>query len=207
MRHKALDLILLILFLIGAVLAWQSSRERARLMATHTQLAAITGDFQIVDPTRVNVLALETGDPKHFAWRIYLPPGFTQDIRVLTGGGNITQSSSGSSSDSIARVVFREDKNGMLEIYSRFSQGSSRSSVGDKSLADLMRGRWETLRVEQAGSKRTALLEPNKPYTLLRLTLPEDLQAEALVKLPDYLQKQIVPDLLHVELVPHGSKP
>jgi hypothetical protein len=208
MRYKALDLILLIVLAVGGVLAWQSSRERSRLMATHARLVAITGDFQITDPTLIHVLALETDDPKHFAWRIYLPPGPKQDIRVRSGHGTFSQSNSNTKpSDSIARVVLREDKNGLLEIYSRFSRGSSRTNMGEKALADLLRGRWESLRVEQAGAGGTARLDPKKPYTLLRLTLPEDMQAEALAKLPEHIRKQYVPELLHIELIPSAPRP
>jgi hypothetical protein len=74
MKHRVLDLYLLIAALIGGTLAWQTGRERSRLSEKYDEPARVTGDLPIADASKVHVRALDTGDPMHFAWRVYYPP-------------------------------------------------------------------------------------------------------------------------------------
>lgn len=74
MMRRLPDLILILALMVGGVVAWKADRERGRLAAEHARLARMTGDLPIIDPARVHLLALETGEPLHQAWRIYLPP-------------------------------------------------------------------------------------------------------------------------------------
>jgi hypothetical protein len=205
MKHRALDLFLLIVVAIGGALAWQTGRERSRLSGEHARLARITGDLPIADASQVHVQALDTGEPLHFAWRVYFPPNYRQTLRNSNGGEGTSWSSS--STEFIARVVFRQDEQGLLQVYTHFSGGSSRSGLGDKALAELLRGRWDKIRVEQLGAPDLAALGPNQPAVLLRLTLPDDLQAEARKKLPPHTQKRFVPVLFELDLGPKASKP
>ncbi len=70
MTRKMFDRFLLRVVLAEGVVAWQTGRERIRLTERHSQLVRVTGDFPIIDPTRVRVRALDTGEPLHFAWRV-----------------------------------------------------------------------------------------------------------------------------------------
>jgi hypothetical protein len=67
--------------------------------------------------------------------------------------------------------------------------------------------RWDKLHVERLGAPDLAVLEPNQPAILLRLTLPDDLQAEARQKLQPYAQMRYVPVLFELNLGPNASKP
>jgi hypothetical protein len=73
MKHKILDVILLLAVLIGRVLAWRTGEERGRLTERHRRLAQVTGDLPIEDPSKVYVLALETGERLHYTRRVYCP--------------------------------------------------------------------------------------------------------------------------------------
>jgi hypothetical protein len=79
--------------------------------------------------------------------------------------------------------------------------------LGDKALAELLRDRWDKVRVEQLGAPELTILEADQPAVLLRLTLPEDLPREAKKSLSPYAQQQFVPVLFELDLGPRTSKP
>ena len=89
MKHKLLDWFLIIVVLIGGVLTWQTGRERSRLTARHGRLAKLAGDLRIADPSKVYVLALDTGEPLHFAWRMYFPPNYKLSLLSRHSGVSV----------------------------------------------------------------------------------------------------------------------
>lgn len=202
---KAIDVLLLLILVCGGFLAWQTGRERRRLTATYDRLARTTGDLAISDPSKVHFLALETGEPLHFAWRAYVPPNY----RVTLQSGTTGQSSSWSSSsvEFIARVRFRQDDRGALEVYTHFSGGSSRMGIGDRTLGELLRGRWDKVIVEQVGSAGLTAIDRGKPTVLLRLKLPDDLAKEARKVLTAYDQERLVPVFYELKLGQNASNP
>jgi hypothetical protein len=204
MKRRAADLFLLLVFLIGGVWAWTSGRERGRLEADYRRLTRATGDLPIADPTKVHFRAIETGEPLHFAWRVYLPPNYQFFMRTRTG--SMSSSTASDSREYIARVRFRED-DGILNVYEHFSGSSSRGSFGDRSLAGLLHGRWEKVLVEQLGAPNLATVEPDGSAVLLRLTLPEDMQAEARKTLDPYTLEKFIPVLFEMEIGPETPKP
>ena len=200
MKFRFSDIVLLLVILIGGILAWQTGRERSRLWGSFERLSRKTGDLAVGDPSKVYVQALKTNDPMHFAWRVYTPPDYKQLLK--SNSGNSMSAWSTESRDFIARVRFREDDQGRLQVYTRFHGGSSRMSLGDKELAGLVHGRWDKIRVEQLGLGEVATIDPDQPAVFLRLTMPEDMQAEARKKLPTYAQKTHVPNLFELKLDP-----
>jgi hypothetical protein len=205
MKHRALDLVVLVAAIGGGALAWQTGRERSRLAQEHARLARMTGDLPIADPSKVYVQALDTGEALHFAWRVYYPPNYRQVLRHSDGGGGTSWASN--PTEFIARVVFREDEQGLLQVYTHLSGGSSRSSFGDKDLAGLLHGRRDWIRVEQLGASQLAVLKANQPAILLRLTLSDDLQAEARKRLDPHVQTRYVPVLYELRLGPETANP
>jgi hypothetical protein len=204
MTRKFIDLILLAVVLAGGVLAWQAGRERARLAAHHGRLVAAAGELPADDPSLIYLKALDTGDPLHFAWRVHLPAKTNLEIRSRTGGGWSRSSWSGSDPmDFIARVRFREDEQGMVNVYTKFANGSSRSGIGGPGLARLLRERSRELKVEQVGKPGVAMLDPKvmKPTALLRVALPESLRDTPLQDLP----AQFFPNLFELTVGPPGS--
>ncbi len=203
MKHRMLDGFLLVTLLVGGVLAWQSGRERSRWMEWHARLARATGDLVVADPSLVHFRALETGDPLHFAWRVYFPANYSQILSGSTGGVTRTGSSR-RATEFLARVRFRPDDCGVIQVYTHFANGSSRSTLGDKELAELLRDRWDKIRVEQVGAPKLAVIKPDQHAVLLRLTLADELQVEARKKLSAGEQQQFVPVLFELDL---GPKP
>lgn len=180
MIRKVDDLVLVALILLGGYLAWQASRERRGLRAEYDRLVRAAGELPVTDPTKVYVRALDTGDPMHFAWRVYLPPNYPYEVRSSGWGGGSMSSNpgGGAAQEFIARVRFRPDDQGRLDCYTKFAGGASRGSIGTPEVGTLLRRRWSKLHVETLGTSGAAIIDPKKPATLVRLTLPPELQSE-----------------------------
>ncbi len=205
MKHRVWELFLLLVVVVGGILAWNTGRQRSRLQAEYQRLSRLTGDIPIADPTQVYMRAIETGEPLHFAWRVYLPPNYRQIVTDSSGSSSSSWSSG--ATEFITRVRFREDEQGLLQVHTRFSGGSGRMSLGDQSLAKLLRGRWDKIHVEQLGGDDLITLKPDQSAVLLRLTLPDDIQNESREKLNSHIQERCVPVLFELQLGPKISKP
>src|SRR5688572_19972306 len=191
MVQRVINVLLSAAALIGGLLAAQSGQQRSRLQAEYVRLAQITGDLPIEDPAKVYLKALPTTEPLHFAWRVYLPPNYRQTLWQKSEGSSSYWSSN--TSEFIARVHFRTNEGGSLQAYTRFMGGSSLMHIGDRRLADLLRDRWDEIQVEQLGAEDVVALAADESAVLLKLTLPENIQAEARQQLPSAIQKRYVP--------------
>lgn len=205
MIRKVVDLVLVALIVAGGYLAWQASRERRGLRAEYDRLVRAAGELPVTDPTMVYVRALDTGDPMHYAWRVYLPPNYPYEVRHSGWGGGGESSNSGGSAaqEFIARVRFRPDDQGRLHCYLKFAGGASRGSIGTPEVGTLLRRRWSALHVEALGSSGAAVIDPKKPATLFRLTLPPELQSE--LKAMWGGEGPGHPDLINLRFGPPGS--
>jgi hypothetical protein len=131
--RRGVESVLIMAFAIGGYLAWQTGHERGRLQRTFDRMARKAGDLEIGDPTRVHLCAIPTGEPLHFAWRVYLPANCPARFHVKAGGfTGHSGASRGQPQEFIARVRFREDENGVLNVYSKFVGGSRRMGVGEQ---------------------------------------------------------------------------
>lgn len=208
--RRLLDAILLLAALAGGVVAWQTGREQARLRAKVERLTRSAGDLPVTDPSRIHVLALDTGEPLHFAWRVYLPAGY--DLALVEGrrsGGVVSRSPAGSipSRELILRVRFREDAQGRLNLYRKNENYSSRGSFGDDALAKVLHGRFEKVLVEQLGANAPVSVGVDEPQDLLRLTLPADMEAEFLKALPPDERAEHNPQFFTLSFGPEAKKP
>jgi hypothetical protein len=200
MKARPLELTLLAIALIGGGLTGQTGWERARLTKECDRLVQLTGDLTITDPAKLQIQAIETGTTLDFAWRIYVPPNYQLKLRGSTGG-----SSSSSSSNAryfVARVRFRGDDQGLLQVFSAFEGGNTLFSIGDERLAKLLEARWREIRIEQLGAREPVRLLKGESAVLLRLSLPDDILAEARQKLTTGEQTRLFPTLYELKLGP-----
>jgi hypothetical protein len=196
--RRAIDSLLLVVVLVGGYLAWQMGRERSHLAEHYRQLVKMAGDMVVTDPTKIHVQALDTGDPLHFAWRVFLPANYPEAWHATRGGtGNRT---SAKPTEFIQRVRLRPNDQGKMQIYTRGSFSSSLANQGHEALNDLLRGRWNKLKVERIGGPSTAVIDPSQAVVFLRLTLPEDLADEARSKLPENAQRECFPVVYELSL-------
>ncbi|WP_435009471.1 hypothetical protein P12x_000723 [Tundrisphaera lichenicola] len=204
MKLRIPDLLLILALIAGGVLAWQTARERTRLEVEHQRLARATGDLRIGDPTKVHILALETGDPLSFAWRVYLPPNYPVKLKIGSpNSGSMGSGSSGSteSREFIARLRVRADESGSLQVFEQFGSGGGMMSLGDKSLADFLMDRSGSVIADEMGKKQVETIDPDGSAILLRLSMPEEMQAEARKTLSPHALNY-VPILLEMRLGP-----
>ena len=191
-----LNAALAIAVVIGGVMAHQAGKEHQRLRTEYERLAKKVGDLPIEDPSKVYVLALETDEKLHFAWRIYLPPNVK--LRWQTSDGGRSWSSYRDAREFIARVRFREDENGQLIVFTKRANGSGMFRFENRQVADLLRGRWDEIQVEQLGAGEIVTVEPDEIATLLRLTLSDELKQQANEKLDNNFKKRIQTDLFSI---------
>lgn len=200
MKFRVPDLLLLVMIVIGGFFAVRSGQERYRLSSTVARLARKTGDLSISDPSKIYVQALPTQNPLHFAWRVYLPPNYSLNLRA--GSGGLSSFASGTARDFIARVRFREDEEGRFHVYSSFAGGSSGSTFGDESLAKFLRDRWDKVQVKQLGVDHAAAFGADQTVVLLQLTLTDEMNQEALKVLSPHVQRVYLPVLFNMEFGP-----
>jgi hypothetical protein len=205
MKLRLVDILLLAVIAVGCVYVWNTGQERSRLTAHYARLTAITGDLKITDPTKVHIQALETDDPMHFAWRVYYPPNYKQLLQSNNGYGGTQWSRE--SQEFIARVRFRPNGDGDMEVYTRFAGGSSQGTFGNKQLAKLLVDHWDTIDVEQLGATGLTTLEPDKSAVILRLSLSKEVEAQARTTLSPYMQERFVPVFYELGLGPKSAKP
>lgn len=203
MRFRLLDFLLIALIVVGSFFAWLTGSKRYELSKTFERLSRKTGDLSIADLSLIYVQALPTQEPLHFAWRVYLPPNYNLNVRARSGG--MSSFASAGARDFIARVRLRENENGQMEIYTHFAGGASRSGIGDVELCKLLHGRWGKIRVEQLGADQLAALNPSRSAVLLKLTMPDEMIAEARKVLPEHAQKAWVPELFKMEFGPEPT--
>ncbi len=179
MRHKLLDATLLLIALVGGVVVLYTSREQGRVRAKSERLSRSAGNLVITDPSKVHVLALDTGEPLHFAWRVYLPADYELFTRVMPAAsvGSLVPGTS-PARELILRVRFREDSEGDLNLYQSRENSSSRQSFGDPALSKVLHGRFDKVLVEQLGTHGAVSVGMDEPLDLLSLTVPADLETE-----------------------------
>jgi hypothetical protein len=204
MISRLVQLSLVALTLVGLVMVWQSGHQRSAARAEYERLARLTGDLKISDPQKVHVLALETGEPLHFAWRVYLPPNCRTTVRYEGGGSTSNYSQP---QNIIARVRFREHPPGRLQVYTKFAGSSSQSGFGDEALASFLQDRWDQIRVEQLGTGQTALVKLDEEAVLLKLSLPDDLAAQASKEIDLRRHPIELPVLCEMQILLQPKKP
>jgi hypothetical protein len=201
--QRVIEIALVITILVGAVFLWQSSATRSELDREHERLAAKVGRLPIKDPTKIHLMAMETGDPQHFAWRAYFPPNYQYSYSCNSGGGS---GAIDSAWEGIVRVRVRE-VNGRLQLYDHLLQGSGLRSFGSGQVSKLLKehpGQLKKLRAEQLGKDGLVIVDPNEVTTLIKLSLSDELLAEAKEQLNEEDYREASAPLEWIRIGPQG---
>jgi hypothetical protein len=201
--QRAVEFSLVVVILIGAAFLYRSTVARSELTREHERLAEKVGRLPIKDPTKIHLLAIETGDPQQFAWRAYFPANYHYSYSCSSGGG------SGSMSEpweGILRVGVRDVK-GQLLIYHRLQQGSGLRGIGHSQVNKLLKEHPEQLkklRAEQLAKREMMILDPSEALTLIRLALSDEILAEAKGRMSERELKELSAPLEWVRIGPPG---
>ena len=202
MKRRILDVLLLSIALAGAVPAWRTAREVRRLTLERDRLAKIAGDLVVVDRSMMHWLALDTGEPMYFAWHVYTPANCQLILRSDAG----QQASFGfPQGELIVRLRFRDDLQGNTLVFINFTGHASYTYSLDESVSGLMRDHEKTLKIEQGGALATAVVDPARPFVVLRMTLSKEASREADKKLYERLRKKL--PVLYELTIPAATKP
>lgn len=198
MQVKSLDAILSIAVAIVVVVTFFDSVRNQRLLAEHKRLERKLGPLRIEDPAKMHVRGVETGEELHFAWRLYLPAGFSYQVHF--GDPGYAGSTSVDAAESVSRVRFYEDEEGVLNMFTACAGFSSTRQLGNAEFADLLRDRWDEVRVDQLGADRTVIADEHEAVALLRLTLSDDLKRDLPPELDDASKKKFQSALLDLRI-------
>lgn len=215
MRYRLLDAILLLIALAGGVFIWWTGQEQARIRAKIERLTRTAGDLVVTDPSRVHVMALDTGEPLHFAWRLYLPADYglvprgtlPDSVSVSPAPVGGSPAPSFPSRELIVRVRFRESAEGRLNLYKTHEHGSDRTQFGTVSLAKVLHDRFDKVLVEQLGTRAPVSVGVDEPLDLLSLRLPADIEADYLKEMSPAERAKYNPQFFQFFFGPDAKQP
>ncbi len=198
MLRRIVDGLLTIALVAGGIWAWMLNTERNHLQATYNRLNAAAGELEVADPALLTLRAIPHQPPLHFAWRAHIPPGrFGFGMKSTRGSISGFGLPSTRPEEVILRVNCREARDS-LDVYIKGVAGSTRTTMGDQTMRDFLRGRWDQLIVEQAGATKLLAVDPLKPLTFLKLSIPPSLLEEAKARLSPQSQA-LLPVILEVK--------
>lgn len=201
--QRIIEIVLIVVIVIGGFLLWRTTVQRDELQREHDRLAAKIGVLVIKDPAQVHIRAIDTGDPLSFAWRAYFPANYQWSYTTSSGSGG---SSSSSPQEAILRVRIREI-DGQLMLYTRFCGGSGLMSIGSAKLLEILKKNPDALQnlvVECLAADGPISFAADEAQTLVKISLPPDLQAEAKQKLDKWEYQRVSPTLECVRFGPPG---
>jgi hypothetical protein len=105
----------------------------------------------------------------------------------------------------IVRLRLHDDLQGNKLVFINFTGHSSYTYSLDATVSGLMRDYEKTLKIEQGGALATGVVDPARPFVLLRITLPQEAVSEAEKKLDDRLRKKL--PVLYELTIPAATKP
>ena len=154
MVHKALNFVLLVAIVVGGFLAWRTGEERSRLTRRTGGWRRSPAISRSTTRRRCTSWPWIPGRTLHFAWRIYLPPNYTQIIKHNAGGPTLLVGDRRGPDDRPG--ADSRERPGPARNLHPVSGRQQPMSFGDKALADLLRDRWDEVRVEQLGADGVA---------------------------------------------------
>jgi hypothetical protein len=197
----AVQWVIVAAILVGGALAIRSGQKHSGLRAEYRRLATAVGELNVEDPEKIWIVALDTGDPMHFAWRVYLPANFKLQVNHSSGSFS---SSYSDPMEFIARVRFRGDDDDAIHVYKQFGSGSSLMRYAHNESARFVRDHWEQLQVEQLGADGMVAVDREEAVDLFRIRLPDTLREQAQAELPKHSVARLS---YHVTLNPKDSPP
>ena len=201
MRIRVFDVLLLIATIVGGLRVSESSKSLRQLRSEYNRVVALAGELEITDPALLHLVALESDDPWHFMWRVYVPANFTSHVKISVGGSGGTGSFSNSDpTEFIGRVRVSQNRNGQFVLYKNFGSGSTLMNFGTPEIMDFLNEHRRSLIVEQVGADGLETVSPDAAVTLLKISLPDELAAEASKRFPSAVQQGLLPTLLEVSL-------
>ena len=188
MKKPIVNTALFVIAILGVLLIAMETNRHWELKAEHQKWVDQVGEFSIVDPNKLQFLALPTDDPLHFRWRVYLPTGYT--VKWTDNFPGFPRISSGTilptsrPQESILQIRFRQDKEGMLWLYHQNGGISNTTPVKNRELGQFITEHWNELEIIQVSSGELQTFRHDEEITILKIVVPTDLLSAAKEQLP-----------------------
>jgi hypothetical protein len=199
--QRVIEIVLILIIAIGGAFLLPILMKLYGLQRELDHLTQKTGCLTITDPTKVHIRAIDTGEPLHFAWQAYFPANYSFSYTTNSGSGS---NSHGLPRETILRVRIRE-VDGRLMIYQRLGGGGGGAIGGSAKLIELLKEHpdaLQKLRVERLAADGLMVFDVGESHTLLKISLPPDLQAEAKEKFEKREYNRIVPTVEWIRFGP-----
>ncbi|PHR90943.1 MAG: hypothetical protein COA78_34280 [Blastopirellula sp.] len=179
MFQRIITAILLLAIIVGAFQLIQAKTSQSEVKQEFDRLVAKVGRLEITDPKKFHVIPIETNEPFHYAWRVYMPEGLSIHRKTkFFSGGSSSSSTSGQPNESIFRARFRfvDDE---VKVYVKSGSGSSTMGYTNKKFSQFLQDHADEMIVGSLADDGTRVFDTDQVLTLLKLEIPEHLQDEA----------------------------
>ena len=193
-----MNVVLVFAALVGLSLAARETLLRKDLSREYGILAAEVGYLESTGEPGVQVIALPTKDPRHFRWRIFVPENETVVCKTSVAWDRIVPMEGPLSF--IAHVRFRDGENGCLKAWWDVNRSSGITDMGGARLYEFLKGRWDEMEIEQLASDGRVTVQSGQLSSLLRISMPDQMRADAQKALSPQDLKWYVPELFHLQL-------
>lgn len=178
MLLRLLNLSLLLAALVGAALAFAEQRRVAAIAGEHQRLTGLVGNLSVEDETKIHVLAIDTGEPMHFLWRIFVPANVDLRWQFKTIGGSSSSWGGGDPEPTEMFLRYRmKVEDNWVNVFHSTNNSSGLSSLGGRKAPSLVE-RPDLIEVQIAGADEVAVFEPDEVVDLLSLRCRPDAQEQ-----------------------------
>ena len=184
--------------LIGLVIDQVKLR---RSQSQESRLERLVGKLDVDDHTRIHIALIESSEPLHHVWRVYLPARSAWRVthESASSGSGWSQSGPSEARNEIWRwrVV---GSDGAFRSHVLSGSGSSTSSIQPE-MARFLRSNWRDLEMEIAGEHGLQIASTDQIIPLVTISVPTDLLPKAKEALGERTGEQLKEKpLLRMEL-------
>ena len=175
---RILNILLAIAILCGVVLLVKRTSKLSELRAEHDRLAVEFGALDVKDPSKYLITRVETGDPMHFQWRCYYPPGLKVNERFgfksTNSGGSTGNTGAG---EYLHRVRFEVRKD-HIRVHQNDRGGGGRLSALNAKWVEFLKDHWGELEFQVLASEGPVEVDTHQALEFLTIRIPKDLLPE-----------------------------
>ena len=166
---------LVIMIAVGLIGLVVDQIKLRRLQSEKSRLQRLVGKLDVDDDARIHIALVESPEPLHRVWRVYLPANSTWRLahESAFGGSGWSQSGRSEARNELWRwrVV---GSNESFRSHVLSGSGSSTSSIQPR-MAEYLRSNWKQLDVQVAGADGTQVASADQIIPLVTIHVPTDL--------------------------------
>ena len=170
---------LVIMIAVGLIGLVVDQVRLRRLQSEQSRLQRLVGKLDIDDEARIHLALVESPEPLHHVWRVYLPASSAWRVthESASSGSGWSQSGPSEARNEIWRWRVA-GSDGAFRSHVLSGSGSSTSSIQPE-MADFLRSNWSQLNVQVAGADGTQIASTDQIIPLVTIRVPTGLLPKA----------------------------